>query len=86
MNRDRHMSYQYRIGNRKGGNDTVRSRLRLDHTMLPQGLSYRESKGEGHRNKIYLGRFPYLQGRLVSQASYMIPLLEDTPESQTLGI
>src|SRR5258708_32794192 len=72
MNRDRHMSYQYRIGNRKGGNDTVRLRLGLDHTTLPQGLSYRGSKGEGHRKKIYLGRFPYLQGRLAPQASYNI--------------
>src|SRR5258708_4305871 len=70
MNKGRHTSYQYRIGNMKGGIDIIRLRPRPDYTMPLQGLSYRGSKGEGHRNKIYLGRFPYLQGRLASQAGY----------------
>src|SRR5258708_34414342 len=73
MNRARHMSYQYRTRNKKGGNDTVRSRLGLDYMMLLQCLSYKGSKGEGHRNKIHLGWFLYLQGRQAPQASYTWP-------------
>src|SRR5258707_12290434 len=70
MNRACHMSYRYRTRNKKGGNDTVRSRLGLDYMTPLQCLSYKGSKGEGHRNKIHLGRFPYLQGRQVPQAGY----------------
>src|SRR5258708_27944309 len=70
MNRGHHMSYRYRTRNRKGGNDTVRSRLGLDCMMPLQCLSYKGSKGEGHRNKIHLGRFLYLQGCQAPQAGY----------------
>ena len=70
MNKGHHTSYQYRIGNMKGGSNTVRPRPWLDYTTPLQCLSYKGSKGEGQRNKIYLGRFPYLQGHPVPQAGY----------------
>src|SRR5258707_8582477 len=70
MNKGRHMSYQCRIGNMKGGSDTVRSRPWLDYRTPLQCLLYKEPKGEGRKNKIYLGRFPCLQGRLAPQASH----------------
>src|SRR5229473_8173644 len=70
MNKGRHMSYQCRIGNRKGGSDIVGSRPWPDYTTPLQRLSYKGPKGEGQKNKIYLGRFPYLQGCLAPQAGY----------------
>src|SRR5258707_14707956 len=72
MNKGRHTSYQYRIGNRKGGSDTVGSRPWLGYMMPLQCLSYKGAKGGGQRNKIYSGRFPYLQGCLAPQAGYTI--------------
>src|SRR5229473_6702916 len=70
MNKGRHTSYQCRTGNMKGGSDTVKSRLGLDYMMPLQCLSYKEPKGEEQKNKIYPGRFPYLQGCLIPQASH----------------
>src|SRR5713226_4306844 len=70
MNKGRHTSYQCRIGNRKGGSDTVGLRPWLDYKTLLQCLSYKGPKGEGQRNKIYSGWFLYLQGRLAPQAGY----------------
>src|SRR5260221_12966019 len=70
MNKGRHTSYQCRIGNMKGGSNTVRLRPWLDYMMLLECLSYKEPKGEEQRNKIYLGWFLYLQGRRAPQAGY----------------
>src|SRR5260370_40268594 len=70
MNKGRHMSYQCRIGNMKGGSDTVRSRPWLDYRTPLQCLLYKEPKGKGRKNKIYLGWFPCLQGRLAPQAGH----------------
>src|SRR5229473_5475411 len=74
MNRGRHTSYQCRIGNMKGDSSTVRSRPWLDYTMLLQCLLYKGPKGEEQKNKNYLGRFPYLQGRPIHQAGYNMSL------------
>src|SRR5258708_37971568 len=70
MNKGRHTSYQYRIGNRKGGSNTVGSRPWLGYMTPLQCLSYKGPKGGGQRNKIYSGQFPYLQGHLAPQAGY----------------
>src|SRR5713226_8329989 len=70
MNRGHHMSYQYRIVNKKEGSDIVGLRPWLDYTMPLLCLSYKGPKGEEQKNKNYLGRFPYLQGHPVPQAGY----------------
>src|SRR5229473_1587741 len=70
MNRGHHTLYQCRIGNMKGDSSTVRSRPWLDYMMPLLCLSYKGPKGEEQKNKNYLGRFPYLQGRPVPQAGY----------------
>src|SRR5258708_37658257 len=75
MNKDLHMSYQYRRVNIKGGSDIVKKRPGPGYTMPLQCLSYKGLKEEEQKNKIHLGRFPYLQGHSIPQAGYTMLLI-----------
>src|SRR5713226_4413278 len=75
MNKDRHISYQYRRANMKGGSDTIKKRPGPSYMMLLQCLSYKGPKKEEQKNKIHSDQFPYLQGCSIPQAGYTMLLI-----------
>src|SRR5216684_691566 len=76
MNKDRHMSFQYRRVNMKVDSDTIMGRSGPGYMRQPQCLSYKEPKEEEQKNNNTLGQFPHLQGHsgltttLMPQAGY----------------